>query len=493
MLLTISTTSQPARDLGFLLGKHPDRFQRFQLSFGSAAVFFPEANDQRCEACLMLEVDTVDLVRGLGGRSGGGRSGSAVAGVDGYVNDRPYVASSLMSVAISRVLGTAIAGTCTSKPELAEKRLPLEARIDVLPAHGGPAMLESIFQPLGYEIECRGYPLDEHLPELGDSQYFSVTLRGEIRLQDLLSHLYVLIPVFDHHKHYFIGDAEVDKLLKHGEGWLSQHPKRDWIARRYLPYRHSLINEAIKRLTPETDEEEQDQEVEELTIGDSTNQDRPDPIPRLHELRLDAAVEQLLAAKARTVIDLGCGEGRLLKKLLAHKQFERLLGVDVCVRSLEVAARRLRLSEKYNDRMFESQSEPDDQRRIRLLHGALTYRDQRLSGFDAAALVEVIEHIDLERLPSLEQVVFQSMRYPTVVVTTPNQEYNVKFEGMPEKSMRHTDHRFEWTRSEFANWAAMISEKYHYQVSIYPVGPEDQEVGAPSQMAVFTFKESVSN
>lgn len=480
MILSIATTHQPARDLGFLLGKHPDRIQTFSLSFGSAVVFYPIADDTRCEACLMLDVDTVDLVRG---KKSGNRQGGSLA-VEGYVNDRPYVASSLMSVAISRVFGTAISGTSATHPELTETKLPLEVRIDVLPAHGGRSLIESIFGPLGYEVQVESYPLDDQLPELGESHYHTVQLRGETRLQDLLSHLYVLIPVFDHYKHYFIGASEVEKLLRHGEGWLAEHPMRDWIARRYLPHRRSLVNDAIARLTPDVteaiDDEAKDSSVSDTQdLGAAKSQPVDDKLPRLHDLRLDSVVEQLLACGATSVVDLGCGEGRLLRKLLPHKKINKIVGVDVCVRSLEIAARRMKLDES----SFSSLAESDP--RIRLLHGALTYRDQRLANFDAAALVEVIEHIDLERLPSLEQVVFGEMHYQTVIVTTPNREYNAMFEGMAEESMRHGDHRFEWTRAEFKDWSDKIAEQYGYNVQIGPLGPEDTKLGAPSQLAVF--------
>lgn len=490
MLLTIATNCRPARNLGFLLGKHPDRFQRFPLSFGEAVVFFPQADDDRCQACLMLDVDTVDLVRGKTGKGQkrGNAGGASLA--ESYVNDRPYVASSLLSVAISRVFGSAVSGTCVSHPNLPQQQLPWEVTIDVLPAYGGQTMLESIFQPLGYKIQCQGYPLDEQLPDLGQSHYYSVSLQGEARLQDLLSHLYVLIPVFDHYKHYFIGEAEVEKLLRHGEGWLADHPKRDWITRRYLPHRHSLVNDALKRLSPELDEINQQQEVGEL----SSNSDDVEPVdstvPRLHEMRLIEAVRQLLNSGAKSVVDLGCGEGRLIQKLLQHKQFEKIVGVDVSIRSLEIATRRLRMESKQIEIGANvNRSETDDSaptRRLRLLHGALTYRDDRLSGFDAAALVEVIEHIDIERLPYLEKVVFDAMKYQTVIVTTPNSEFNIRFESMAGDEMRHRDHRFEWTQAEFQIWAEAICKNFNYQVSIYPVGPEDSEVGAPSQMAVFT-------
>jgi 3' terminal RNA ribose 2'-O-methyltransferase Hen1 len=230
MLLTITTTHRPATELGYLLHKHPDRLQSFELSFGQAHVFYPEADDARCSACLLLDIDPVALVRR---RSEQNR-------LSQYVNDRPYVASSLMSVAIAQVFGSALQGRCKDRPDLATKAISLSARIDVLPVRGGEQMLERIFEPLEYQLETFRQPLDERFPEWGESPYFTVTLRKTTTLSELLAHLYVLIPVFDNEKHYYIGEDELEKLLSKGEGWLAQHPAREEIARRYLKFQSSL-------------------------------------------------------------------------------------------------------------------------------------------------------------------------------------------------------------------------------------------------------------
>ena len=178
MLLTIATTHQPATDLGFLLHKNPDRFQSYDLSFGKAHVFYPEASAERCQACLLLDVDPVGMVRGKG-------QGEGL--LDQYVNDRPYVASSFLSVAISQVFGSALQGRCKDRPELAATSLPLEARLDVLPVRGGERFLQSVFEPLGYAVEAVRHPLDERFPEWGESPYFSVTISKLTTLSDLLT------------------------------------------------------------------------------------------------------------------------------------------------------------------------------------------------------------------------------------------------------------------------------------------------------------------
>src|SRR5262245_37942708 len=138
MLLTISTTHSPATDLGFLLHKNPARPQSVDLSFGTAHVFYPEADERRCTAALLLEVDPVGLVRGRRGPAGDGGA------LEQYVNDRPYVASSFMSVAIARVYGSALSGTSSERPDLAGREIPLQAKISVLPCRGGETFLRRL-------------------------------------------------------------------------------------------------------------------------------------------------------------------------------------------------------------------------------------------------------------------------------------------------------------------------------------------------------------
>ncbi len=464
MLLSIRTTHVPATDLGYLLHKNPARAQSFDLSFGQAHVFYPEAGEDGCTAALLLDVDPVALVRGQQGRGGEART------LAQYVNDRPYVASSFLSVAIAQVFGSALGGRCKERPEVAEQPLPLEARLDVVPSRGGKEFLRRLFEPLGYTVQAEGFPLDAQFPEWGESPYFRVTLTATVRLADLLTHLYVLIPTLDTGKHYYIGDDEVEKLIHKGEGWLTNHPEKETIVRRYLKHRHSLIRDALEQLTqaeaPGEDEVEERHDREEESVERRLS---------LHEQRLGAVLGALKASGAHRVLDLGCGEGRLLGLLLGERQFSEILGMDVSYRSLEMAQDKLRL-----DRLPPMQRE-----RISLIQGSLIYQDKRLEGYDAAAVVEVIEHLDPPRLAAFGRAVFEFARPKMVVVTTPNVEYNPKFETLPVGQFRHKDHRFEWTRAEFQAWASVICERFGYTARFLPLGPEDAEVGAPSQMAIF--------
>jgi 3' terminal RNA ribose 2'-O-methyltransferase Hen1 len=464
VLLTLTTTHTPATDLGYLLHKNPAAAQSFDLAFGKAHVFYPEASADRCTAALLLDIDPVGLVRSRG-PSGENRT------LEQYVNDRPYTASSFLSVAIAQVFGSALSGKSRERPELAETAIPLTARIAVLPCRGGEDLLHRLFDPLGYTLTAERHNLDETFPEWGPSPYYTVTLSRTCTLHDLLTNLYVLIPVLDNDKHYWVGDDEVQKLLRHGEGWLATHPERELIVARYLKYQRGLLDDAMARLR-ESDQPDPDAAAEQQ---DSEEEAVERPLS-LNQQRIGAVLSVLKASGARRVLDLGCGQGQLIRELLRDHSFSEIVGIDVSHRALETAADRLRL-----ERMPEKQRE-----RLKLLHGSLMYRDKRLEGFDAAAVVEVIEHLDPPRLAAFERVLFEFARPGTVVITTPNREYNVRWETLPAGTMRHRDHRFEWTRAEFESWAGQVAGKHSYAVRFLPVGPLDAEVGPPTQMAVFT-------
>lgn len=461
MLLTITTTHKPATDLGYLLHKHPDRFQSVNLSIGKAHIFYPESAEDKTTVALLLDIDPIDMVKAKRKLSRGFSLGQ-------YVNDRPYVASSFMSVALSKAFSTAMNGRCAAKPELVEKKMPFEVKIAVLPApRGGETLIRKLFEPLGYQVELQRHVLDDKFKDWGDSKYYTVQLTHSITTKELLSHLYVLIPALDNDKHYFVSQAEIDKLLEKGKGWLSTHPEMAQITRRYLINLGSLSRQALNRLN-QADEIEEKVPVE--------NQKRKET---LHQKRLDLVLEQLKMSGAQSVIDLGCGEGKLLRMLLKEQQFTKISGTDVSYRELL----------KAKDRLYWEEMAPKQKERIDLFQGALTYKDKRFEGYDAAAIVEVIEHLDENRLQSFERVVFEFAKPKTIILTTPNSEYNITFENMEAGSMRHIDHRFEWTRKEFESWAKTVAKRNNYKVAFLPIGDPDENVGAPSQMGVFTYED----
>ncbi|WP_415949081.1 3' terminal RNA ribose 2'-O-methyltransferase Hen1 [Streptomyces sp. KLOTTS4A1] len=476
MFLTISTTGtpdRPATDLGFLLHKHPDNAQVFSTAQGRAHVLYPEADEQRCTAALLLEIDPIALVRKGKGKGRGGAPDTALAQ---YVNDRPYAASSLLAVALSTVFKSALRGVCSARPERVGERLPLRIEVPALPARGGAALVTKLFEPLGWSVTAEPVALDTRFPEWGDSRYVRLVLEGEQILAEALRHLYVLLPVLDDAKHYWVAPDEVDKLLRAGAGWLPEHPEHKLITSRYLSRRRSLTREALERLELARLADLDDlpaEEVDNAVDEESDTEEKPVP---LAVQRREAIIDALRAAGAHRVLDLGCGQGQLVQALLKDASFTEIVGTDVSMRALSIAARRLK-----PERMGERQA-----RRVRLFQGSLAYTDKRLKGYDAAVLSEVIEHLDLPRLPALEYAVFGSARPTTVLVTTPNVEYNVRWDTLPAGHARHGDHRFEWTREEFRAWAHQVAERHGYEVGFRPVGPDDPEVGPPTQMAVFT-------
>jgi 2-polyprenyl-3-methyl-5-hydroxy-6-metoxy-1,4-benzoquinol methylase len=508
MLLTITTTYQPATDLGYLLHKNPARLQTVEVSGGEAHVFYPEATAERCTAALLLDLDPIGLVRGRGGAPGEGFS------LEQYVNDRPYVASSFLSVALSKAFGTAMNGTCKDRPALPDQPLPLAVTVAVVSAPG-PDWPRRLFEPLGYEVELEAYPLDPTVPDWGDSQYYTLHLRHDgLRLQDVLTHLYVLLPVLDNNKHYYIDQNEADKLLHRGGDWLPRHPERGFITRRYLRYRALYVNPALARLLDTDDladdadaatsppdplskkEGEPDDSttinMEQLELETKTSPPSflerglggevsagsapAEPKTSLHDQRLQQVAHEIYELAPKRVLDLGCGEGKLLRLLLRQAKIEYILGMDVSHQVLARAAQRLHLDEM----------PPRQRARIDLIQGSLLYKDERLAGFDAAALVEVIEHLDPSRLAALEAVVFGQARPGHVFVTTPNADYNQLYGSLSAGTFRHADHRFEWSRAEFAAWATAVAERHGYQVRLVSMGEEAAGVGAPSQMAVFS-------
>ncbi len=463
MLLTMTTTHKPATDLGYLLHKNPANLNTVTVAFGVVHIFYPVATEDCCTAALLLDIDPVELVRRP---STHGQSFT----LDQYVNDRPYAATSFLSVAINTAFGTALAGRCNARPQLVDREIPLLVKLPVLPCRGGEPILRRLFEPLGYELSILPNLVDDRFPDWGDSRYFTVELSRTCTVREFLTHLYVLIPVLDNDKHYWIGDSEVDKLIRFGEGWLATHPDKELITRRYLKHQKSLTTIALERLTDETEDDIAEQEEDALP----NNQEVANI--NLNDARLTWAQNQLSQCHAKTVIDMGCGEGKLLQRLVKDPNYEKITGCDVSIRALEKARSRLRL-----DRLPASQ-----QSRITLIQTALTYYDKRLTGYDAAALIEVVEHLDPSRLSMFERAVFGFAAPRTVIVSTPNADYNTLYPTLPAGQFRHHDHRFEWARAAFQAWGLRVAEEFGYAVEFEGIGPCDDVYGTPTQGAIFT-------
>ena len=463
MLLTITYEGQNTQDLGYLLHKNPERAQQFELSYGKAYVFYPEVSDERTTAALLLDIDPLDLARG--------KAGSREGGLFDYVNDRPYASTSFMSTAIARIFGTAMNGRCDKRQELADTPLKLTARLYSLKDNGDRSLAKEMFEPLGYRVETTRTMLDSNFPEWGESPYIDLTISGTVKLSELLNHIYVLIPVFDKQKHYYTSEDEIRKLLEHGEGWLADHPCKEKITRRYFAAKGSYARKTLDILLADENAGDEVSESEENADAAEEKETRLS----LNTQRMEAVKNAVLASGAASVIDLGCGECRLTSLLLNEPQITKVTACDISVSVLEKAAQRLHL-----DRM-----QTFRKNKLTLMQASLTYRDKRFEGYGCACVVEVIEHIEPMRIPAFERAVFEFAAPKTVILTTPNREYNANYENLPKNTLRHGDHRFEWTREEFRQWTEHICEKFGYTCEISGIGDVDENLGTPTQMGVF--------
>lgn len=463
MFLSIEAQISPGQDLGYLLHKHPDHYYQGKSPVGQVHILYPEVTATTAQVLLLLEVDPVAGVRQKRGHT---------LGMDQYVNDRPFVAGSLLSVALAQHLASALNGHSRERPERVQAAIPLKLTLSAVASRGGPELFKTLFEPLGYRWQIQRHPYAEGLAEHDmESPYYTLVLEHCLPLQRALQHLYILLPVLDRYKHYYYNQAEVDKLLRHGEGWLATHPAYKTITYRYLSHRPSLAQEALAQLAPELLDEN-----ETVTAAGEAQLEAP---LSLNKQRISQVIEdvnhwQIQDPSVKRLVDLGCGEGQILQALINESQISDIIGVDVSPHELERAERRLKL-----DRMPEYQ-----QRRLTLYQSSALYVDERLMGADILILVEVIEHLETYQLERLSRVIFGELKARRLWISTPNREYNVLF-SMPTDTLRHHDHRFEWTRTEFSQWCQTQATRYGYQVRFGGIGPEDETHGQPTQYAKF--------
>ena len=454
MLLTVTTSSPPATELGWLLHKHPDKVQRFDVKGGQAHVLYPEVSEARCTCALIVDIDPVTLVRG--------KPGSAGAGVvRDYVNDRPYTANSITAAAMCEVFRSALNGRCEGRERVATTPLALEATLASVRLGAGAERIGRLWGALGWEVEVT--PVDGTGE---DAKFAQLTLRGERHtLGALLRQLAVLVPAMDGRKHHYVSANDIEVLVRRGAEWLGEHPDREWIAKRFLNRQQTLAEAALERLAPE--EGEDDPETGETRMRANALR-----VP-LQKARIETVRTRLIERGARRIVDVGCGEGALVRALMSEPAVEEVIGVDASTTALERAEHRMRRA-------------PEAQRaKVKLVHGPGGAVDPRWRACDAVALVETIEHIDPECWPSVERCVFEVAQPATVIVTTPNREYNPLY-GIAPGTRRHRDHRFEWTREEMRAWCEATAERYGYTVEIEGIGAVDPEHGAPTLMGVFT-------
>ncbi len=447
MHLQITTTHRPATDLGYLLHKHPGKVNVADLSSGRTSMCFPRADAEACTFALSVEVDPVALVR------------DRVGTTDAYVNDRPYAASSLLAHAIGRALGTARAGTCKARPDLVGVAMPFEVVVEGVGAGDRRLDPATAFGCLGYSVTFEPYEVDARGLGTLRARSGRLTLAGTVSLADMLDHLCVLLPVLDGDIHAYVDEGAVDSMLARSGRWLAAHPCRERIVRTFTKRLPALGERAMAGLR--------------TASGEPPVTDGPGAPRRLDDDRRDFVVSAVAASGARSLLDLGCGEGKLLLRLADMPAVRRVLGVDPSVRDVGRLRERL------------------DRREVKVPHGievevrfgTLALRDTRLAGFDAAVLSEVVEHVEPGRLEALERHLFGDAAPRTVVVTTPNHEFNVVW-GLPAGVLRHDDHRFEWDRAGFLAWVGKVEASYGYSATIHGIGDALPDLGHPTQAAV---------
>lgn len=471
MFMSIRVTGEGARDLSYLLQKHPENIVERGTTIVKTQCFFPRYDETNVEFVVTGSMNPIDLVRK-----------ERMGQLDEYVNDRPYVASSYFVTAFREALSSALNGKCAEKPDLVSKVWDLSITV---PAIRNPPprnekdgtcsseFLAALFTPLGWSVTTTRGHADDRFPEWGESHIVSVTLSGLFPLMTALRHLFILLPVVDKTKHHAVDLQEAQKLISKGEGWLETHPMKAAIIGRYLGYKKKLVDAATAGLeAPETEEEIEEEEAEPAPAA--TEEAR---FPSLHIQRHEAVIARMVFdgvfdGVTGSLCDLGCGEGRFIQHLYdqaAERKWipAKIVGVDPSRFALRWARRKLKSDS------------------VKLLQGSALFRDARLHGFDAMVAIEMIEHIDPERLPDFEQAVFGDYKPKRFYLTTPNREFNAVF-GIPDGELRHRDHRFEWTRDEFKDWCEHIFDQYNYTTEFFGVGQEDETYGQPSQGVVFT-------
>ncbi|EGW40788.1 3' terminal RNA ribose 2'-O-methyltransferase Hen1 [Desulfosporosinus sp. OT] len=467
MQLAIKATGEGAKMLSFLLSKNPqnlyDRMEKGHRIRLTYTVF----SDSEVEAVIFVTPDPVELVK----------NSPDTYEITQYINDREFVVSSIFCSYIRSALGTALNG----RPK--DEYLDWAKHAFLLTIGFGPVAtdlpdvaIKQLFEPLGYRIEIeRGQAAyNFQLKERSSARF--INLQGTLTVQNALKHLFVLIPVLDNYRHYFIDEREIEKLERYGEGWLADHPLKDLIIKRTLRFR-----ELIDQVGENFDQADTNADTNNEALTPELEL-KSQPVVRLNELRYQRVVKIVENLPAReSIVDFGAGEGKLSARLGFIPGVQEILAVEPTEKEQLRALKR-----------FSEASRKDDFISPILIWGSLFYYDEQLRAKDVMILNEVIEHIDESRLPRVMDTILGSYKPQVLLITTPNVEYNTVYQ-MDDQAVRHKDHRFEWTRSEFSEWTHTLARNYSYDVQLDGIGEEVEGYGHPSQIAIFTRQGGIEN
>ena len=497
MYLTVKAAGPHAGMISHLLAKNPhNRYERNEKGARVRLIYSAFA-EEKIEFTIFATPDPIDLVKGS----------PHSYDITQYINDREFVVSSLFCSYIRPALGTALNGKPKADyADWVEHVFPLEVTFGPVASNLPDAVIESLFTALGYEADIERGAAEYTFDLKSRSSVRNIRVSGQATLQQMLRQLFILMPVLDDYKHYYIGTEEIDKLQRYGEGWLQDHPQQELIIKRALRFApliadyRKLAGDNVQKAavnlldtnTTDTDANTLQQPGnEQITTGITASQqgeadtlsssadvqETAVPPIRLNELRYQAIVDQVSSLpRRRSVVDFGAGEGKLSVRLAGIEGVEQVYAVEPS------AYAGLRALERFGKLEREGQ-----QIVPRLVTGSLFYRDDQWAGQDVIILCEVIEHINEHRLPQVMATLLDEYHPETLIMTTPNREYNAVYE-MEEQEIRHTDHRFEWTRAEWADHCQDWVSGRPYEVSLHGIGDISEIHGQPTQMAVFRRK-----
>ncbi|MFJ7684675.1 3' terminal RNA ribose 2'-O-methyltransferase Hen1 [Peribacillus butanolivorans] len=447
MQLTIQASGDNVQAISYLLSKNPRNLYERNHKGHLVRLFYSKFTETELEATIFVTPDPIELVKG----------NSNSYDITHYINDREFAVSSIFCSLIRSALGTALNGQ--PKEEHTEwVNHPFSFQFEFGPVVSSLSdnQLKDLFEPIGYEVMITRPEIEYSFQIKDKSSARSISLKGMKTLQEGLRHLFVLIPVIDNYKHYYIDEKEIEKLERYGDGWLKDHPMRDYIYRQSLRFKE--VYSIVENRKPEEKKEEKENKV------------------RLNDLRYEKIVDTVSQMNPRSIVDFGSGEGKLSVRLGFVEGVKEILAVEP---SQTAAIKALGRFEKVKNK--EKFVVPET------LWGSLFYYDERLKNKDVIILCEVIEHIDEYRLPKVLDTILHDYQPNALIITTPNHEYNEVYDM--EDVLRHNDHRFEWTRAEFRQWCTERNHRDIYSLKFEGIGEEHDTYGYPTQMVVFERKE----
>lgn len=446
MQLTIRATGENVKAISHLLSKNPNNLYERNHKGHLVRLFYSEFTEERVEVTIFVTPDPIELMQ----------KGSNTYDITHYINDREFAVSSIFTSFIRSALGTALNGQPKEEYiKWVDYRFPFTFEFGPVASTLSDQHIKDLFEPIGYEVAITRPEIHYAIDLKDKSSARFLALSGSQTLQDALRHLFVLIPVIDNYKHYFIDEKEIEKLERYGEGWLEGHPLRDMIYRQALRFK----------------------EIYSLVEGSNPDAaaDQPAKKVRLNDLRYEKIVETAQSLDPKTIVDFGSGEGKLSVRLAFMDGVKEILAVEPSEAENLKAKRR-----------FDKAKEVPGFVEPKTLWGSLFYYDERLKGKDLIVLCEVIEHIDEQRLPKAMDLILHQYAPKSFIITTPNREYNDVYDM--EDHFRHDDHRFEWTREEFQTWCKERNHQHLYELEFFGIGEEHPSQGFPTQMCVFKRK-----